>query len=306
MLVVATLVWGLGFPLGKAALAAQESAAPGVATLALTCALLGIRFLLSLPPQFLAHGPRPDITRREWHQGFGVGMFGGLGILLQTDALSYTSASTAAFLTQGYCVWIPIVLALRERRAPGGRTALAVFCVVTGAGILSGVSPSNLRLGRGELEVLAASVLFTGQILWLDDPRFAGNRMDRVSTVMFLVVTLLYAAPLVASGRAGLDALTSVAASPAMVATVTVLALVSTWLPFRLMNAWQPKVDPTRAGLIYCAEPVFGSLFALCVPAWVSPALGIEYPNETPGFALLAGGGLILAANLLVLPPKTS
>ena len=74
---------------------------------------------------------------------------------------------------------------------------------------------------------------------------------------------------------------------------------------FSLMNAWQPKITATEAGLIYCVEPIFGTLMACFLPALFSAWAAIHYPNETATWALLLGGGLITLANILlqVRPP---
>jgi hypothetical protein len=66
------------------------------------------------------------------------------------------------------------------------------------------------------------------------------------------------------------------------------------------MNAWQPKITATEAGLIYCVEPVFGALMALFLPAIFSVWAGIAYLNEAATWTLLVGGGLITAANVLI------
>ncbi|OYU99723.1 MAG: hypothetical protein CFE26_25155 [Verrucomicrobiales bacterium VVV1] len=66
------------------------------------------------------------------------------------------------------------------------------------------------------------------------------------------------------------------------------------------MNAWQPKITATEAGLIYCVEPVFGSVMALVLPAIFSAWAGINYGNEVATWTLLVGGGLITAANVLI------
>jgi len=76
---------------------------------------------------------------------------------------------------------------------------------------------------------------------------------------------------------------------------------------YSLMNAWQPKISATEAGLIYCVEPIFGSLMAWFLPAVFSKWAGIEYLNETATWTLLVGGGLITLANVLLQlkPPST-
>ncbi len=67
-----------------------------------------------------------------------------------------------------------------------------------------------------------------------------------------------------------------------------------------MMNAWQPKITATEAGLIYCIEPIFGSGMALFLPAWYSTWAGIDYANERATWTLLVGGSLITIANVLL------
>ena len=80
-----------------------------------------------------------------------------------------------------------------------------------------------------------------------------------------------------------------------------ILTLFCTIVAYGLMNYWQPHVTATQAGLIYCAEPVFTSVFALFLPALFSVMAGISYANEVVSVSQLIGGGLIIAANILVL-----
>jgi hypothetical protein len=72
------------------------------------------------------------------------------------------------------------------------------------------------------------------------------------------------------------------------------------------MNRWQPKITATEAGLIYCVEPLFASVMALFLPALFSRWAGFDYRNEALTWHLLAGGGLITLANVLIQlnPPK--
>jgi drug/metabolite transporter (DMT)-like permease len=95
------------------------------------------------------------------------------------------------------------------------------------------------------------------------------------------------------------DALKACASIPAFFILVW-LTLASTLASFCLMNYWQPRISSTHASLIYCSEPLFTSVIALFVPAMISSAAGINYPNECLTQRLLLGGGLITAANALV------
>jgi drug/metabolite transporter (DMT)-like permease len=88
--------------------------------------------------------------------------------------------------------------------------------------------------------------------------------------------------------------------SHAWVGLTLMLTLFSTVLAFLIMNTFQPRITATEAGLIYCVEPIFGSLMALFIPAWFSAWAQIDYANETANRNLLIGGALITAANLLL------
>jgi drug/metabolite transporter (DMT)-like permease len=301
MLTAGTIGWALSFPFGKAAMLAMEAAAPGRASWLFAGLTLIVRFggaalLLALwRPRELRR-----ITRLEWKQGLGLGLFGGVGILLQADGLHYTDASTSAFLTQFYCILLPLAAAVRTRRAPRPVVLVSCAAVLVGVALLAQVDLRTFHIGRGELETILASVLFTAQILWLERPLFRANDTARMSFVMFTSTALIVALMALPHAHGVADLLLPVATLPIAV-FVAVLCLASTLFSYMVMNHWQPRVDATHAGLIYCAEPVFTSAFATFLPAMLSAAAGIVYFNEQPGRNLLVGGGLITAANVLML-----
>jgi drug/metabolite transporter (DMT)-like permease len=239
-------------------------------------------------------------TRLELWQGAGLGFFGGIGILFQMDGVLRIPASTSAFLTQGYCVWVPLAVALHRRRWPSMTLAFSCLMVLAGVAVLSNLSLSDLRLGRGEAETLAASLLFSGQILWLERPVFAGTRTVPVTLVMFVVVALLTLPTTVVTCREPRELLAVFHSAPA-VGLIVFLALVCTLVPTMLMNRWQPRMSASIASLIYASEPLLTSGFALFVPACLSRLANVNYTNEILGSSLLLGGGLILAANLLAI-----
>jgi drug/metabolite transporter (DMT)-like permease len=57
---------------------------------------------------------------------------------------------------------------------------------------------------------------------------------------------------------------------------------------FGLQTHFQPRIDPTRAALLYLMEPIFASVYA-----WLVTGRGLSP-------LVAAGAGLILFANLLV------
>ena len=239
------------------------------------------------------------LTRLELEQGGGIGLFGGLGLVLQMDGMTYTLASTSAFLTQGYAVLIPIWVSLNRQRLPGPVVVGACALAVAGASILGwrATDEGGFRFGRGEGETLLGSVFFAGQILWLERPRFAVNDSLRATAVMFAVMAAS-TWPMVWYTTPGPGVITRVYSSPAGLSLLALLTGFCTIGTFSLANHWQPKVSAIQAGLLYCTEPVFTSLVTLFVPGMISRLTGLHYPNETLTWNLLAGGGLILVANV--------
>ena len=302
-LTAATLFWALSFPVMKTLLLAQERLLPGAASWFLTSLSVAARFgcagllLVGFTGRRLG-----SLTRREVEQGLVLAGFGGAGILFQMDGLTYTAASTSAFLTQAYCVFIPVWVMLTGRRLPPVKQCVCIVLVVGGVWILAGLNLQTMRLGRGELETLVGSLLFTGQILTLEGTRYAGNRPVMISAVMFPVMALL-CLPVVWATAPSAAACLQVFAAPAPVGLLAVLVICCTLIAYLAMNYWQPLVTSTEAGLIYCLEPVLASLLALFFPVWLSRWAGVDYANEHLTFRLLAGGGLITIANILLQSP---
>jgi len=309
-LLLANVFWGLSFPLIKGLLLLQDRLlAPGTPAWFHTALALVPRFLLAtlvLLVWQLVRSRRLGFTRGEWTQGVVLGLFGSGGMLLQSDGLHYTAASTSAFLTQLYAILIPLYVAWRTRRNPGLAVWASAGLVLAGVGILGRFDVQTFSLGRGEVETLLSSLFFMGQILWLDRSEYAANRAVPLTSIMFgtEAVVFLAAAWVVAPdhslGAAAAAALGTFARSGAWWGITAALTLFCTLGAFSLMNVWQPKIPATQAGLLYCVEPIFGSIKALFLPAWLSVWTGITYANEHATWTLLLGGGLITVANIWV------
>lgn len=205
----------------------------------------------------------------------------------------------SAFLTSCYCVFIPLFLTLRDRRLPGIPVLVSCALVVTGMFVLSGFSWRTFRLGRGELETIVCSVFFTGQILLLGRDLARQHHSGRVTMVMFATIACISATAIFPSMQHSGD-LALAMKGPVVMGSLLVLTFGCTLVTFGLMNKWQTHLGATEAGLIYCVEPVWTSLFALFLPGWLGAIGGFSYPNESVTSAMLIGGGLITAANVLL------
>jgi len=301
MLVLATVYWGLSFPLIKSLMAMNQALFPGAGSWFIAAMALAPRFLLAAL-LVLAFRRRAEAgpTRLEIRQGVGMGAFAAAGTFLQTDGLQYTYASTSSFLTQFSAILIPAWLALRHRRNPGAIVWMGCVLVLVGVAVLGHFDWRAFRFGRGEWETLLCSLFFMGQILWLEKPEFARNRPGPVTLAMLSLEAAAFVG-LAAATTPGIRAPAVPWGSPAWVGFTLVLTVVCTLAAFSIMNRWQPRITSTEAGLIYCVEPIFASLFALFIPGLLSAWAAIVYPNEQATWSLVIGGGLITFANVFVL-----
>lgn len=298
VLVFTCACWAFSFPAMKALEQLGRITVPEAPSFFFATLCVAGRFTLAglILAAFCGRSLR-GLTRLEIHQGGGIGLFGGIGLVLQMDGTAYTLASTSAFLTQGYCVLIPVWLALRHLRLPGLPVIGACAIAMGGAALLAGLDQTGLHLGRGEWETLGGSVLMAGQILWLERPVYHGNDSRRATTVMFAVMALTTWPLAFATAPRAADILAAYR-SPGALGLLALLTILCTLVTFPLATHWQPKITATEAGLLYCTEPVFTTLVAFFLPGLISRLTGINYPNEAVTWNLLAGGALILLANV--------
>lgn len=300
ILILCCLFWSFSFPVMKSLQLLASQSEPAGNSIFASAAVLMWRFgAASILVGLVLWHNLGRITRLEWLQGGAVGFFGSFGLLLQVDGLAYTDASTSAFLTQGYCVLIPLWLAVRRRRLPTSAVWIACTLAIFGAAILAGVRWDHLRLGRGEWETLLGSVFFAVQIFWVDDARFAGNHTLRWSFVMFATMAVLgFLISAVTAPSWG--SIAHVYSSVSAWGLIAVLVLGCTLVSFLLMNRWQRELPATEAGLLYCTEPVFTSAVSLVLPGWISKLTQLPYENEQLSWRLLAGGACILGSNIWI------
>ena len=118
-------------------------------------------------------------------------------------------------------------------------------------------------------------------ILWLDDREFVSADKLRATVVMFASIAVILLPVAIWQAPAN-DGWWRVYLSPGVSVMLLVLIGASTLVAYTLMNVWQPHLQPTHAGLIYCAEPVFASLYALFAPALLAHLGAFIFPLACP------------------------
>ncbi|BDS08152.1 multidrug transporter [Oceaniferula spumae] len=299
-LILCCAFWGVSFPVIKAMMIELRDQSPEASTLFFSSWVQAARFLLAGIFMFFLTVRLTKPTVGEIHQGLLLAFWGGIGMWLQADGLAYTEASTSAFLTQSYCIFLPLWAAIRHRKLPGKPVIISVLLVIVGGAILAGVRPNHLHLGRGEITTIASAVFLTFQILVLEKPKFSTNRGRSVTLVMCFGIAAIFL-PATFLTAPDVDAVINMGNSISVIALLTVLAIVCTVGSFSLMNTYQRHVSSTEAGLIYTTEPVFAACYALFLPSILAGLMGHHYANERLSSQLLIGGSLIVIANLVII-----
>lgn len=318
MAIVNRLVIGQQLPVGAPLGLGHEAA------LALTLAAfyLVIRFLSAL---VMLRGILPSMvrttTRDEWRRGLWVGLFSGLGMVLQVVGLSEIPASRSGFLTSLSVVITPLLMIVIERRMPRLFVVLGCAIACAGTAVLCGLFDPRSGsfafdgvLLTGDVLTIIASALFGIAIIVIDQSS-RGIKAEHLTPGMLLGVALVSVPVLLTCILALPEPGTQLAhwtrfiVQPTFLGLTLAMSLICTVVPFFWMNKYQHYFSPAHASLIYTLEPIFATLWALFIPGLLAPLFGVEYASERPGFELLCGGGLILLGNLFALaklPTQTS
>jgi len=244
-------------------------------------AFLALRFTvgaLVLLPFAPVRSNVADGPDRGWRPialvGSVVGVVLGLGYLLQTAGLQFTSASTSAFITGLLVAFTPLLAAIFLRVRLTFMTAAGIVLAIVGLFALTG-GPTSFN--RGDLLTLGCAVAFAGHIVLLD--RFAVH----FPVVRFTALQLA----VVAAGAALLVPVTGIGEVTARaVGAAVATGIFASALTFALQVAGQRVVPASRAALWLLLEPIFAAIIGYAV-------------GERLGAAGFVGAALILAGTAL-------
>lgn len=236
------------------------------------------------------------LDTRAWYWGFWLSTVMAAGFLLQIYGLTQPDLppSQSAFLTSLFVVATPVISSLIQRKPPPTGVMIGVALATIGAAYIKG--PPTGGLSAGAWATIACAVVFGGHIVMTD---YGTKRADPMAlTLTMLLFASLWSALTFAfspDALARLDAprLERAVTDWRIVTPLLFCAVLATVVALSLLNAWQKEVSPSRAALIYTAEPVFATLISLG-----ATSLGLVKTGEELTLWLFFGAGMILLANL--------
>lgn len=289
-LLLATVFWGCGFTWAKAGGEAIQAAARvgshspfgPIFLLAWRFTVGGVAWLLMFPA-----------ARRGWSMKSvvrlsGVGVILGVALVVQHVGLDWTTEAVSAFLTSLTILFVPILTTVVFRKPPRAVLWLGVALATLGVWKMTAAEPRGF--GRGELLGVGCAVGFSIYILAVNAAsthetswRSTAGQFLAVGLVCFIASAIWGGADKLApSTMARILSVREVWLNTAL------MAIFPTLTSFGLLTHFQPRIDPTRAALIYLVEPIFATIYALA------------QAGHRPTRNVAIGAVLILAANVLV------
>lgn len=301
-LVAGTLFWGFGFTWAKiggeavnAAMGLRDGAYVG------PIFLLAWRFTIaSVLWAIVFRDARTGWTLRSAMRGTILGLFLGAGLVLQHIGLDRTSEAVAAFLTALTIVFVPLLMTFILRKPPTALQWGGVVVATIGVWLMTGATPTGF--GVGELLGLSAAVVFSGYIIAVnaivphENPARMALGQFAVTAIMTIVASLF-----VSAGPDALAQSPRVLSAPAVWVNLALLVVFTTIGSFGLLTFFQPRVDPTRAALIYLVEPIFAAGYA-----YLATGRGPTSPVEITGAVLILGANVVVELREAQLKRRTT
>ncbi len=253
-----TIIWGGTFAIIKNAF---EDVSPMM--------FLGLRFglasLIFLP---FVYSYLIKADRKTLAAGAILGAFYFSGFAAQTFGLNLTTATKSGFITGTFVVFIPILQLIIEKRKPKWFNTASVIIVLIGLIMLSSkgenifefIHQLGADFNAGDLLTLICALLFAFQVVYVD-----------VFTKKYDYLPMVFVQLLI-TGLGGfllsfVFSLTSIESikfniSGSLIFAILYTSLFASILATIIQLKYQKVVSPTKAGIIYSAEPIFAAVFA--------------------------------------------
>ena len=290
MLLLVCLFWGATFLWMEQGTDALVEVYGGENAAAIGAFFLFWRFVIAsaLMPVFIPRCVK-RLDKRAWWLGLIVSLPFAVGFLLQIFGLAQADVppSQSAFLTSLYVVATPILAAIVYRKLPAPGVGIGVILAVIGAAYMKGPPEGGLSIGAWA--TIGCAVVFGAHILLTDYTTKRADPMAITLTMLLWSVLWTGLATVIAPGGVAMfepGMLGQAMTNWTFVSTELLCAVFATVIALSVLNRWQKELAPSRAAIIYTAEPVFAAIISI-----------IAGRDEVTWW-LAFGAAMIVAANL--------
>jgi drug/metabolite transporter (DMT)-like permease len=239
------VIWGSTFIVVKQAV----EVVPVFSFLFLRFLLAGLLLVLPLAPRL------KRMNRHVLRDGLVLGTLLFLAFATQTLGLARTPATTTAFITSLYVVFVPILASLILKKRTRREAVIGVILSTVGLALIT--LQGKFTLSSGELLVLLCAFLYGIHIILID--RYSRrNDFALLTLVQVSVVAILsLASSLLVEPRTIPERL-----DPRLISALVVTSVFATVLAFGIQTGMQKYTTPTKAAILFTLEPVSAAFFS--------------------------------------------
>ena len=241
--------------------------------------LLALRFSLGAIAIFAVCYKRfLHLTKADVVHGIMIGVLLFGAYFVQTIGISDTTPGKNAFLTATYCVIVPFLVWVIDRKKPDKYEFLAAFLCIAGIGFVSLTEAFTIRYG--DLMTILCGFLYAAHILAI---QHWGSDMDPIVSTTFQLATVGAISWLITLQNPA----TIVPLQADMIGTILFLGLGASALCMFFQTYGLQHVNPVTGSILLSLESVFGALFS------------ILFYKERVTIPVVIGFGLIFTAVIL-------
>ncbi|MBR4461334.1 MAG: DMT family transporter [Erysipelotrichaceae bacterium] len=240
MLMIATMMWGLGYSI-------QSISAADLGTYTIVF-FKGIGGIFLLPLIMIM---KRRFTGKAILEGLLIGCFCFAGCALQQKGIELSGTAKAGFLTVLYIVFVPVIQLLRGKKI-SRKMILAILIALTGLYFLC--ITEDFRFSIGDIYLLLCAVCFAVQIIMIDE--FVEHSDGLVLSLVSQTTVAIMAAVVALCRERPFPAL-----SPVSWLSILYIVFVAGAFAMTVQTVYQKDLDPGVASLLMSFESVFAALF---------------------------------------------
>ena len=270
LLLSVTFFWGVTFPVVKVAL---EYIGPGP--------FLALRFLAAtIMLAFFVRRGKGFLAPSNIKHGMVAGFLLFIGYYFQTVGLEYTSAAASGIITGAYVVILPLMSYLYLKTKVSRMDLFASIIAFGGLILMSLGSMSNLGTELGDLLTLICAVGYAVQIAYVS--KHSRNINSSTFTFYQIAAVTIFSTISIPFTPGGLGTINLY-----VVFAIIFTAIFGSVFGYYVSTVALIYVEPTAAGIIFVAEPIFAAIAAVILA------------HEHLGIYVILGGAVMIMAMFL-------